>query len=197
MRPNKKWLIPLLAALAAFSIIAVGVAVWIVQDHDELGGNSFDTADAHVIDLDFTPTSVIWPAVVDGEPGASSYGEVRVNNNSVSENTNFAATVSNTNTTLAAGLTARVTSFPVGTDATCALTLNPDGTPTSLQVGEVDRYAAGTLDVVGTMFSAGGLIPFGSFREYCVSVVFPTPGDTALENMVNVTTFIFDSTYTP
>jgi hypothetical protein len=192
------WKHRLLSAFAALLALTGGVALaaWLVFTTYHVNPSTFNTGAAQTntvqafstTDCTTLATANIWPSTTAAGPGTVVTGALCLENDSNPLNpATFTLTGTNTNATLAAGLTARVTTTGTfvagGTGTSCTFpTLNADGTSaatpdTQLYVGPLSTLAVSVAQSLNTTTARR--------QRLCFSVVLPTNASTTLAGLSN------------
>jgi len=151
-----------------FAVIGVSAA-WLVAQHFDVGGGEVNTAHPYVANLDVSQTDYIWPALLDAEPGDSSFGGLTVSNGNSPDDVLYSATVTNTNDALAEQIDITVYN------------------------GDLDLLYDGNLADV----TFGELLAGGADTDLTMTVTVPLDLDPAFGDMENFTTFHFTGTPQP
>jgi hypothetical protein len=184
-------------AVVAVALVAVGaLAAWIVMQTISINNNVTGIATQQTSNLAVTPTSAIWSVTAAG-PGEGAFGRLKVANSGATSS-RFSLAAAHTNATVAAGTKLRV--VDISAEATCPSCdchqdLNPDGTQKALfdPTKDVEVYygtaAAFVLgDPTAGQQTGDIAVSPGSSKFLCFSVMFPTPGNSALSGLTSVTT---------
>lgn len=178
-----------MTAMLSLSVLAI------FTDTDTVGTNDFAVGS---LSLTTSPTSTIWSAVSNAQPGDKATGSLTVTN-AGSMSLRYAITGSNTDSTLAGAMNVRIA---LQVSGSCDFPYhNDDGTTTTL--ANDTQLFAGTLStavLVGSTAQGndtGDRTLASSANEVlCFAVVLPDTATNTVNGLSNTTTFTFDSEQT-
>jgi len=182
-RRRRRGMVVLMLSLSIASLGAGAFSLALFTDQATVGANAFNTG---TIDLTTSPTTALLTNAA-MFPGDVVNGTLVVTNAGTGA-LRYSMTTSNTNATLAAGLTLQVRTIGTG----CA---NFDGTDV---VASVALSGPGNgFGSVTSGFQAGDRsLAVGASETLCFRVSLPLSADNTYQNLSNTTTFTFDAEQT-